>query len=320
MFQYIFYWIIKTWEIFYTFWYKTDVSSIPPLLTPILYEDKYKEAWDNLEKISLIFTDLEKEQFEKVLPQQYLTEYQSRLKDKILNKINELEKNKNIVTQQQLMALTNELQNLSIESFERQAFKEALKERMKTKFSNSYIIENTPSGNVLMLYDAEKEAFAYYSDQTISRRYLETVGRKYVKTFFCQQIYLDATLNKQSIQKEKDKLKILMEQETERRILEKEERNKNQEKKIEKKSKSLFVELKKYNVAVPDELAVQDFKFVKEIRLCHEEILRLEEQSNKYVCRGKMCDFSFLIKVDKKLFQPSLKMSYADFKSLSQNK
>jgi hypothetical protein len=307
MFQFIFHWI---WKFFYNFWFKKEV--LPLISTPILYEDKYKEAWNNLEKISLVFTDLEKEQFEKVLPQQYFTEYQARLKDKILDKMKELEKNKNMVTQQQLMVLRNELQDLSIESFERQAFKEALKERMKTQFSNSYIIENTPSGNVLMLYDAEKDAFVYYSDQTISRRYLETVGRKYVKTFFCQQIYLDANRHKETIQREKDKLKILMEQEIERR---KNQESQEKQKQIEKKPKGIFVQLKKYNVAVPDELGVQDFKLVKEIKLCHEEILRLEEQSNKYVCRGKMCDFSFLQKIDKKLFQTTLKMSYADFKT-----
>jgi hypothetical protein len=54
-----------------------------------------------------------------------------------------------------------------------------------------FIIEMTPIGNVIMQYDAEKEAFVYYSDNMIPFRYLETVARKYVCTYNCKELYIE---------------------------------------------------------------------------------------------------------------------------------
>ena len=59
------------------------------------------------------------------------------------------------------------------------------------KLKNCFIIENTPLGNVLMIFDKELETFKYYSDNTIPYRYLETVGRKYAKQFCCRPIFVD---------------------------------------------------------------------------------------------------------------------------------
>jgi len=59
------------------------------------------------------------------------------------------------------------------------------------KLKNCYIIEKTPVGNVLMIYDKEKESFKYYSDCNIPYRYLEVVGRKYIKLFNCRPIFVD---------------------------------------------------------------------------------------------------------------------------------
>jgi len=56
------------------------------------------------------------------------------------------------------------------------------------KLENCYIIEKTPIGNVLMIYEKGRESFKYYSDCNIPYRYLEVVGRKYVKFFNCRPI------------------------------------------------------------------------------------------------------------------------------------
>ena len=56
---------------------------------------------------------------------------------------------------------------------------------------NDFIIEMTPIGNVIMQYDADKEAFVYYSDNMIPFRYLETVARKYVCTYNCKKLYVE---------------------------------------------------------------------------------------------------------------------------------
>lgn len=55
----------------------------------------------------------------------------------------------------------------------------------------SFIIENTPIGNVVMKYDEGKESFLYYSDHIVPFRYLETVAMKYVCVFKCKQIYVE---------------------------------------------------------------------------------------------------------------------------------
>jgi hypothetical protein len=57
--------------------------------------------------------------------------------------------------------------------------------------SNSYLMESTPVGNIVMYYDKKKEAFLYYSDSVVPFRYLEPVGRKYVIMFQCKDLFQD---------------------------------------------------------------------------------------------------------------------------------
>ena len=59
------------------------------------------------------------------------------------------------------------------------------------KLNNCFVIEYTPLGNVLMMYDSCCESFKYYSDNAIPYRYLETVARKFVKMFNCKIIFID---------------------------------------------------------------------------------------------------------------------------------
>ena len=59
------------------------------------------------------------------------------------------------------------------------------------KLKNSFVMEKTPLGNVLMLYNNKRGSFEFYSDNTIPYRYLEPVSRKYVKMFNCRPIYFD---------------------------------------------------------------------------------------------------------------------------------
>ena len=59
------------------------------------------------------------------------------------------------------------------------------------KLKNNFVMEKTPLGNVLMLYNNKRGSFEFYSDNTIPYRYLEPVSRKYVKMFDCRPIYCD---------------------------------------------------------------------------------------------------------------------------------
>jgi hypothetical protein len=53
------------------------------------------------------------------------------------------------------------------------------------------IHETTPAGDVILLYDKEKEQFQYYSNHEIPYRYLEVVVRKYVLSYNCIELYTD---------------------------------------------------------------------------------------------------------------------------------
>jgi hypothetical protein len=54
---------------------------------------------------------------------------------------------------------------------------------------NSFVLENTPSGNVIMQYDEEAFCFLYYCDKYISNENLETVARKFVIQYDCKCIH-----------------------------------------------------------------------------------------------------------------------------------
>ena len=70
---------------------------------------------------------------------------------------------------------------------------------------NSFVIEMTPVGNVIMQYNKEKESFVYYSDHIIPYRYLETVSRKYVCIFNCKQLFIER--HEEVVKEEKEKEK-----------------------------------------------------------------------------------------------------------------
>jgi hypothetical protein len=68
--------------------------------------------------------------------------------------------------------------------------------------ANSQLLEYTPLGNVLMYYDADKDAFVYYSDRVLPYGFIETVARRYVIKNNCTKLYLDITSPSSRSQKE----------------------------------------------------------------------------------------------------------------------
>jgi len=69
------------------------------------------------------------------------------------------------------------------------------KNALETEWRRRILMTSTPQGNVIMFYDAYKEGFAYYSDQTsIPYRILNTVALKYVKQYRCRDFFVDETL------------------------------------------------------------------------------------------------------------------------------
>jgi len=177
------------------------------------------------------------------------------------------------------------------------------------KLLNCYVMETTPQGNVLMIYDNKKGSFKYYSDNTIPYRYLEVVCRKYVKIFHCRPLYVD-------MEKELE----LSEEKWEKERKEKEEKEeKKQKEQVIPEKKNVFAKFKSYNkegtngrvnAGIPPKNSIPVTKEQE-----NEKVL-LKEKANCYTYEGKMVNFSFLRKIDRKLVDKKYGLTFADFKKI----
>jgi hypothetical protein len=181
---------------------------------------------------------------------------------------------------------------------------------------NMILMENTPLGNVIMYYDKSRETFIYYSDSNIPYRYLEVISRKYVVMNNCKQIHVDM---EQEIKEAQEKL--------EQKKQEEEEKKKQLEQNPDEKNsstivkKDVFAKLKKYNTntslkssGIPtDNKSVSISK--KNIQENNKPLI-LKENANRYSREGKLINFSFLKKVDKKVVDKRYGMSFSDFKKM----
>ena len=186
------------------------------------------------------------------------------------------------------------------------------------KLKNCFVIEKTPLGNVLMVYNNARSSFEFYSDNTIPYRYLEPVSRKYVMMFHCWPIYFDM----------EEELKISKHKLDEKENYEKE---KKQEKKENKKKnivletkKSVFAKFKSYNkesgtghinVSAPPKNSIPNNTLASN----NEKIL-LKENANRYSYQGKLSNFHFLKKMDRKTTDKKYGMTFADFKKIQEAK
>jgi hypothetical protein len=256
------------------------------------------------------------------------------LEKSIVEATNELEKSitsqePNIEIKQKLQEKLNELNDqLKNESelkdkSNKQARQETINKHLE-KLNSCYIIEKTPLGNVLMIYDASKESFKYYSDSTIPYRYLETVGRKYVKTFLCRPVFIDMEeelriceerWNKEQKEKEKE--------ESENRLNCDNNKSETSSNNVQKK-KNVFAKFKSYNkdaqyghvnTGAPPKNSVPNVN-TKLTEAQENEKVLLKEKANRYTYDGKFANFNFLKKVERKVVDKKYGTSYADFKRM----
>jgi hypothetical protein len=182
---------------------------------------------------------------------------------------------------------------------------------------NSFIIEKTPLGNVLMYFNSSRWSFEYYSDNTIPYRYLETVSRKYVKTFNCRYLYVDME-NEISLaeRKLKDTLekKALEEEETRKKSLEQKENQVVPKKDVFAKFKSYNKEsgTGRVNTGAPPKNSIPNNTNTNKST----EKVILKDNANRYTCEGRMSNFSFLKKTKREVVDKKYAMSFADFKKL----
>jgi len=184
---------------------------------------------------------------------------------------------------------------------------------------NNIIIEKTPLGNVIMLYDAERESFKYYSDNAIPYRMLETVGRKYACTYHCKSIYIDM----------KEILKEAMEKIEQEEVLEKEKEEQllNETKEKDKQNgegetkKNVFAKFKKYNDTSskgPTSSQAPQPQQSQQSKASNKKMI-LKEKANHYTCEGKIFNYSIIKKVDRKVVDKTYSLTFADYKRMMQD-
>ena len=195
----------------------------------------------------------------------------------------------------------------------KQAREEAIKFFLDKKIEglgNCCVLEHTPLGNVVMLYDKVRETFKYYSDNTIPYRYLEVVARKYVKQFDCRPIFVDMD----------EEIQLAEKQNQERKEKEELDKKKKEEKPIEEK-KNVFAKFKSYNkeagtghvnTGAPPKNSLPNKS--KNDKPDADYILK--NNANRYTYEGRLANFSFIKKVDRKVVDKKAAMTFADFKKM----
>ena len=296
-------------------------------------EEHKKKVIDIKDKISSIEREIE---IQKSGDDFFNVKYSENNTDDETSSEDSLNKNAIKSMTEERLALENVLVELesnneiNIDDLHLKARKFVIDERLD-KLKNSFIMEKTPLGNVLMLYNNKRGSFEYYSDNTIPYRYLETVSRKYVKTFGCRPIYCDMeeelkNYEKKLEEKEREKEE---KQELEKRILEEkrilDEKNMSVTVVAEPK-KNVFAKFKSYNkeagtghvnIAAPPKNSIPNNKVTESVS---DEKVLLKENANRYSYEGKLSNFNFLKKVDRKIVDKKYAMTFADFKRLQEEK
>ena len=190
---------------------------------------------------------------------------------------------------------------------------------------NSFVMENTPQGNVVMVWDNKRSTFSYYADHLIPYRFLEVVGRKYVMMNDCKKLFVNMDEEIKAAEKkleEKKHTKELLKQEQQQKLDESENTNTVVSK--EKPKKDVFAKLKSYNRdnSIKSATVALDSKKPSNVpkntavNTKVEEDIILKENANRYSYQGRMVNFSFLKKVDRKTVDKTYAMSFAEFKKM----
>ena len=230
--------------------------------------------------------------------------YQDLLKHKeeLLKKLDETEKM--IMTEEEM----------------RKKAREVIINKKLDKFMDNYILEHTPLGNIFMRYNNDKKSFEYFSNNTIPYRYLEPVGRRYVMTYWCKPIFVD-------IEEELKRAEIKFDEGVKIKMMEEKER----EEEIKRNPKKILAQLKKYNKETKDQtmrpmknrsnkngiLPPQIQANLPDVNKTTDKQL-LKENANRYTWEGRLTNFSPLKKIDRKILDKKLAMTYADFKKIQQ--
>jgi hypothetical protein len=197
---------------------------------------------------------------------------------------------------------------------------ELSEERLKT-LKRTVLYENTPKGNIIMYYDKDNDYFSYYSDNAIPYRYLESAAKKYVIIFDCKKIYInmhdELKLVADKIRDEKEKEKEKEKEEEEKQSMQKEEEHINSHKKETKKN--IFTKFKSYNSKGGNTKQLITNSKDSEAEAEVKPII-IKEKINRYNYEGKIRNYKMIDDLTVTKSQPVEKMTFAEFKKMSQKK
>jgi len=198
-------------------------------------------------------------------------------------------------------------------------------DRLET-LKKTILFENTPLGNLIMFYNHARESFTYYSDNTIPYRFLEVASRHYAVQNNCKSVHVhmltELSEAEKKMQEKKDK-KQQQEKEQKERI---EEDKKEGIKESEVPKKSVFAKLKNYNTGSTKAPNTKTSKSgtngrgppQTNVKISAETDIIVKERANRYSYEGKLANFSFLHKVEKKLTNSRHELSFSDFLKVHQ--
>ena len=165
---------------------------------------------------------------------------------------------------------------------------------------NCFILEHTPNGNALILYNYKSDSFVYYSDNSIPYKYLNALARKYVNTYRCKKLYITSVSASDAETTKETKETI-------------EEKPSIEEKPAKKQ---IFAKFKGYNKNTSNKIQSRTQQ-PQQHQQKHSNTLQVDVVANRYTYQGKIANFNFLKKPDKKLVNKKLALSFADYKKLN---
>lgn len=174
---------------------------------------------------------------------------------------------------------------------------------------NTLVMDSTPNGTVIMRYNKKREGFEYWcNDKNIKYDYLETVARKFVIMNFCTNLYVDRRKNIKEQHEELDKKEKKKKEE---------EENKKSEEKMKKEEGGNVTEKKALKKEPEDDCVFVKSRLSVEKKEEEEIIDRkkvVAKKANKYLYMGKVNEFEWLKKSEKK--NEKNEISFSNFKSL----
>jgi hypothetical protein len=286
--------------------YETDLTEINKIIDVIYLDDTKTSLSQEGQKLLLAYYELSEEYEKGNIQENDIKDYVNYIHNKkqdVLKRLEEL-KDETVLDKKR-------------KECELEAEKQKIHNRL-SNYINNYVLEPTPLGNVYMRYNVEKESFEYFSNNTVPYRYLEPIGRKYVMTYWCKPIFVDLEVE---LKLSEEKLKQTEEKEQKEKVIVNPDNNK----------KSITAQFKTYNQSkkitekiVPKERGTSGFVLPPQIQANlpnvnpKSEKMILKENANRYTWEGRLSDFCPLKKIDKKIVDKNLNLSWSEYKKLQQ--